>query len=321
MKNQLSYFVLFALIIITGCKKDYPKFKTDIPKQGVIDLHNVKISNVTEKSTNVSFDITVYALGDIQETGVVYSTSSDPVLNTENTTSQKGKDAKWTGNTVKISGYNPEYKYYVKAYAIHNNGQTFYSEAYSFSVSEFPIDEDDDDDDDDDDDSTIVVEDEYHIKLQLNGASKSVIYDDYSTLTYENGIFVLTGQFYSEGIGIFFNEKIIQKGSDFEKLLGEKLPVAGSEHEVPEDAIGAFDIRYGFNTITIDALHAKYANPEKNKDGYLKLTKIKLVDEDESVLYYLCEGEFSCKVALMEKPNSVSDVKNGTFKIVFEVKK
>lgn len=322
MRNILPIFAVLAVFVLVGCKKDYPKFKDNILAPTLIEVHNVKISNVTEQSATVNFDINVFSMDSIKSAGIVYSTAPSPELGQENSVFIESRKIQWTKNTVKITDFDPSIKYYLKAVAVHNSGTAFYSETYTFSASDNPIDNDDDDDEGDDDDTTQIID--YFMSYEIAGSNKINESKSSSHLRIFSGYYNYVGDFITDGIGFYFNHEFYNDKKDFPLLEGRTLPIIGKDEQVPGEKIAAVDIVYANNSF-FDKLYSKYASPSINTRGFVKINKVTFVEEQrigmglETYYEYLIEGEFECSVAREATPNSVITLKNGKFKIPVRV--
>lgn len=322
MRSIFSTLALLTLCVLAGCKKDYPKFKDNILAPTTIEVHNLRISNVTEKGATINFDINVLSMDSVKSAGIVYSMAPGPALEQENSTFIRTKKAQWTNNAVNITGLSPEVKYYVRAVAVHGSGDIFYSENYSFTASNVPDqddndddddDDNDDDDNDDDDNDTTSTEDTYYLTSLWSGVNKSTEDDNAVYWSMGDGYVAYIGFPDLGGLGLYFNKDSIKTHADIEKILNKKLPIVNKDDKVSSSALAAGNILY---TVGLMYLYrASYVNPELNKDSYIIVKSIKALPDGDRYRTYLIEGEFSCKIALEETPNRVIDLTNGKFKM------
>ncbi len=124
----LLTIMAFAMFFTYGCDSDDP---ATIPT-----VTTGEVTDVTGVSAVGSGNVTSDGGDAVSSRGLVYSTEPNPTLSNNLATAGAG-DGQFTAN---LSGLTPETTYYVKAFAINNEG-TAYGDEASFTTLEAPRDD------------------------------------------------------------------------------------------------------------------------------------------------------------------------------------
>lgn len=112
-----------VLVILASCKKDDPVKLAP-------SLSTWDIANITSESAEVSGLVVAEGSG-FSERGVCWNTTIDPTVNDSKVMVDTVKGALFN---VKIEGLNYTTKYYVRAYAIGNDGSVIYGQDTTFTT-------------------------------------------------------------------------------------------------------------------------------------------------------------------------------------------
>ena len=127
-ENTIYYICYEGVDRFSGkIKSEVYKYKTSIA--GSPSVSTTSVTDVSYTSATVGGNVTSDGGSTVTERGVVYSTSQNPTTSSSKKTSGSG-----TGSfSVSLSGLSQGTTYYVRAYAVNNNG-TSYGEQKSFTT-------------------------------------------------------------------------------------------------------------------------------------------------------------------------------------------
>ena len=97
---------------------------------GAIEFNSSNYSNVTPISATVSFSINSLGGGNISESGIVYSSNSNPNVDDDNKVVSNKNNA-----SIDLNNLSPDTTYYFRPYATNESGM-FYGEEMSFTTTD-----------------------------------------------------------------------------------------------------------------------------------------------------------------------------------------
>lgn len=127
-KLHSSAFVFVAAILfsLTGCKKE----ALEKPDPLIVSIITSNTSEVNTSSTISGGTISISGKGSIKSRGICWNTAPKPTIQHNKTSNGSG-----AGDfAATINGLQPAVTYFVKAYAIAENGDVFYGNEISFST-------------------------------------------------------------------------------------------------------------------------------------------------------------------------------------------